>query len=113
MKNIVFYLILKSIVVQMLECTQASASKINKETPRRNWYIVVPVSHHSVECKYHNETIQAHSVKYFSDPCQSIWCTPNTTEVLIKGCPPPSNTPSSADNRSWPNCCPQWRPNSN
>uniref|UniRef100_A0A131YNP4 8.9 kDa family member n=1 Tax=Rhipicephalus appendiculatus TaxID=34631 RepID=A0A131YNP4_RHIAP len=108
MEKIVLYFILTSVFVQILE--SALLNRINNETPRRNWYIVVPVKTHNGQwCKYHNENLKAHSIKYFHDPCECIVCNHNATEVLIKGCPPPENISSSADRRSWPNCCPQWR----
>uniref|UniRef100_A0A6M2D8B9 Putative 8.9kda 1 8.9 kDa family salivary gland overexpressed n=1 Tax=Rhipicephalus microplus TaxID=6941 RepID=A0A6M2D8B9_RHIMP len=107
MRNIAYCLILKSVFVLMIEC--ALVNKKNNETPRRNWYIAVPVLNHNGVCKYHNEVIEAHSAKSFFEPCQFIWCAPNATEVLIKGCPAAESTPSSSDKKSWPNCCPQWQ----
>ncbi|KAL1476856.1 hypothetical protein MTO96_036183 [Rhipicephalus appendiculatus] len=45
MEKIVLYFILTSVFVQILE--SALLNRINNETPRRNWYIVVPVKTHN------------------------------------------------------------------
>uniref|UniRef100_L7M918 Putative 8.9 kDa family member n=1 Tax=Rhipicephalus pulchellus TaxID=72859 RepID=L7M918_RHIPC len=108
MKKIVLFLILQSIFLQMLE--SLAVRKVNEETPRNNRRVALTVKNSNNGCTYGGQSIPPHTVAFFYSPCAVLFCS--GPDGIVRGCPAPENTSSSADNKSWPNCCPGWNPSS-